>query len=106
MARVRKPASGSTGMSPELKTIILIAGIAVVVGIWMFLSQKDETKDGKGDTVAATSADDKPSGAAGDTGGKPDAPKAGSAAAPYPLEVPAHGPADAPAVLVKYTDFQ
>ena len=83
MGRVRKPISGGhKRMNPELK---IIGGVAAVVAIGLVW----------------WATRDKPEEAA-----EPPAGNAPAALGPYTLSTPAHGPATAPAVLVKYTDFQ
>ena len=91
MGRVRAPVSGGRSkLSPELKVVAAIAVVLVaVVGYWAFVKNKDDKQAEKTDGQKAPAAETAAAGAGG-----------------YALEVPAHGPAKAKAVLVKYTDFQ
>ncbi len=93
MGRARKPIGGSAGgMSPEVKSIVLITVVAVAALAWWKSRSTDEAEGG--DEAAATSA------AAGGSS------SATAPAVAYALDQPAKGAADAPAVLVKFTDFQ
>lgn len=79
MAKVRRPVdAGRAGLSPELKTIALIAAVAVV-GFAIYWTTRG------GEEAAEAAADDSKG---------------------YVLPVPGVGPVDAPVVLTKFTDFQ
>jgi len=79
MAKARRPIDTRPSvLSTNQKTLALLAAVVVVVGVWQLKSGSDD------------SADESSSGAVSG----------------YAVPVPAHGPENAPVVLVKYTDFQ
>ncbi len=98
MGRVRKPVSGGhSAVNPELKLIgVGVFVIAIGLAWWAY---KDKSSDGEdpGTGLAASTP-----GADGPNAATSAAPKL----APYALSTPAYGPETAPAVLIKYTDFQ
>lgn len=84
MARARKPIDArSRGLTPEIKSILLISVVGVLAVAWWMGRNKD--------------AD----GAQADGGEG-----ASAAVVAYTLGQPSHGSDEAPAVLVKFTDFQ
>jgi hypothetical protein len=82
MARVRRPVNTPSGPSSEMKTVAII-GVVLVLGVAYWWANREDAPESTG-------------------GG--DAPPA--AIAKYALEQSAHGGAEAPVVLVKFTDFQ
>ena len=84
MARVRRPTNTPTGSNSEMKTIAVIA-VVLLLGVAYWWANREEAADASPDGEAALTT---PSTAA------------------YALPQPAHGSAEASAVLVKFTDFQ
>ncbi len=85
MARIKKsvPVASIQKTSVEIKAIVAIVAVVAVGAAWAFLRKTDTPTEG-----AATGA------------------KATTGPAPYALETPFKGPADAPVIIAKFTDLQ